>query len=46
MGQNAECLECGKKIKEEIAEQNKDWVKTDDGWLSPHCNPDSDKSWG
>lgn len=46
MATNVRCSETGKKVKREIAESDSsDWVKTDEGWLSPHANPDSDVSW-
>ena len=45
MATNVRCTETGKTIKKELAEESDDWVKTEDGWLSPHANPDSDKSW-
>jgi len=42
---NVTCIETGKRVKREIAEESDDWVHTEDGWLSPHANPDSDVSW-
>lgn len=42
---HAYCNDCGTKVKTEIAEESDYWAHTDDGWLCPHCNPESDKSW-
>lgn len=42
---NVTCIKTGKKVKRELAEDSDDWVLTDEGWLSPHANPESDVSW-
>lgn len=39
------CKDCGKKVKRGLAEDSDDWVHTDEGWLCPHCNPDSEIEW-
>lgn len=45
-GKHARCSECGTKVKLELAEkEDNEWVKTEDGWLGPNCNPDTDTSW-
>lgn len=43
---HAYCASCGKKVKQEIAEESDDWRQTAGGeWECPHCNPESDKNW-